>query len=814
MEVPRGEFYLGSLVDPATGKGTGEPLFYESGDLTTHGVIVGMTGSGKTGLGLIFLEEALLQGVPAIILDPKGDMGNLKLVFPEMRPQDFEPWVNEGDARQAGKPTAEFAADTAASWRSGLEGSGISGERIRQLAAGADVTIYTPGSSAGVPLNLLGSLARPSLSWETESETLRGEIESFVTSLLGMAGIDADPLSSREHILLANIIESAWRGGQDLDLGSLIGFVHRPPLRKLGVFDLDVFFPEKDRLAFAMRLNSLAASPSFASWLEGAPLDIGALLRAPDGRPRGSIVYLAHLSDAERQFVVTLILGKLITWMRAQSGTTDLRALLYMDELYGYAPPTENPPSKKPLLTLLKQARAFGVGLLLSTQNPVDLDYKALSNAGTWLIGRLQTEQDKARILDGLRAAAGGVDIADIDRRISALGKRQFVLNSAHESGGPRVMQTRWAISYLRGPLTREQISRLTSDADRTPAPTGPAAAAAPPPGVDTPAAAPAETGDATPVAPPAAAGVPVFYLDAGAPWASEVGATPGGKRLEAAIAARVSLLYDDTQAGIEHREEWEAVYLPLSRHFDASSGVTVDYDDRDFRPEPPPGALYVLPEAPIGDAAYFRQAGAQIKEHLVRERSVEIYRNAALKLFSRVGESQEDFAARCDRAASEMADRDTAELRERMEARIDRVRDAIAAAERQADQLQADTASRGQQELIAGAGAILSVLLGGKANTRSMASRAGRVLGGFSSRRAASTRAAGRREAAEAKVAEKMADLEALEADLAEKITEIDDRWRDAAADIQPVPIGLEKTDVSVTQVALVWIPTSRPGL
>ena len=404
MGAPVGdnEFRLGTTAD-------GEPLALEPRDLTTHGVIVGMTGSGKTGLGLVLLEEALSAGVPVLALDPKGDLGNLLLTFPDLAPASFQPWVNESDARDAGLSVEEYAAKVAAEWKEGLAASGIGPERIQALRDAAELTVYTPGSSAGIPLNLIGSLRAPALSWETEAEALRDEIEGTVTSLLGLVGLQAEPLSSREHVLLSNLVEHAWRGGRDLDLGALIGEIQSPPLRKLGVFELDAFFPPQERTALALKLNALVASPSFAIWGEGAALDPAELLGAP-GRPRAAIVYLAHLSEEERQFAVTLILSKVVTWMRGLSGTSDLRALVYMDEVYGFVPPTAVPPAKKPILTILKQARAYGVGMVLATQNPVDLDYKAMSNAATWLVGRLQTERDKERVLEGLRSAAGGTD--------------------------------------------------------------------------------------------------------------------------------------------------------------------------------------------------------------------------------------------------------------------------------------------------------------------------------------------------------------------------------------------------------------------
>jgi len=466
IDVP-GEFYLGSTAED-------EAVLYEAADLTTHGVIVGMTGSGKTGLGIIALEEALLQRIPTLIIDPKGDMANLLLTFPGMDARDFEPWISEADAERDDMSVSQKAAATADLWKNGLARSGIdAGDRIGRLRSTADFTIYTPGSTSGVPLNVVGSLDAP--TGNVDAETLQDEIDGFTASLLGMVGIKADPISSREHILIANIIHHFWSQGRSLDMGTLIGQIQAPPMRKLGVIDLETFFPPADRMKLALQINGLVASPAFAGWAQGETLDIERMLYQPDGRPRAAIVSIAHLSDDERQFVVTLLLSKVVTWMRSQPGTSDLRALVYMDEVFGFVPPTAAPPSKKPILTILKQARAFGVGLMLSTQNPVDIDYKALSNAGTWMIGRLQTERDQQRLLDGMRSAGGEVDIDALSATIASLDKREFVLHSTRSSA-PKVFSTRWAMSYLAGPMTRDQIGTLMSD--RAPSPV--AAAAAP----------------------------------------------------------------------------------------------------------------------------------------------------------------------------------------------------------------------------------------------------------------------------------------------------------------------------------------------
>ncbi len=821
MERKPGEFYLGHVLDQQ-GERTDQVLAYDATDLTTHGVIVGMTGSGKTGLGIVAIEEALLAGIPVLVLDPKGDMTNLKLTFPGLAAGDFLPWVNEGDAKRADQTPAAFAQAQAELWAGGLTRSGLGSADLQQLRDAGVVTIYTPGSEAGVALNVVGSLAPPSA--DAGAESIREEAAAIASGLLSLVGIEADPLASREHILLSNLVERAWAAGQALDLGTLIAQTMDPPVRKLGVFEVDTFFPPDDRRALALRLNGLVASASFAAWTEGVPLDIATLLHGPDGKPRVSVIYLAHLSDAERQFVVSLVLAKFITWMRAQSGTTDLRALLYMDEIFGFAPPSAEPPSKRGILTLLKQARAYGVGLLLSTQNPVDLDYKAMSNAGTWIVGRLQTERDKERVLEGLRAASGGVDVETLDRMISGLGARQFVLHNTHERGGPALFTTRWAMSYLRGPLTREQIATLEPDhgpgagapsspvsaAAATPEAPGAAAvsAAAAPDAASAPAATAADPADATRVAPAVASGVSVFFADPAVPWLESVGARAGGK-LAPALAARLYLRYDDTKLELDQTDEWEAVLFPLSARVDLEALRHVDYDARDLRTTAPEGALYALTDAPLGEAAFFRDFERDLKDYLVRNSRREVQVNRKLKLASRVDESAEDFARRCDEAAQAQADAEVAKLRDRYDAKIDRVRDAIDRATDRVDVLKTDTSTRRTSEILSTAGDILGAFLGGARTTRSIATGAGRILRGATSRRGQSARTSSRLSTAEGQLADREQDLEELEAELLEEITEVNDRWEAIGRETEVVQVGLEKTDVTVHEVALVWLPT-----
>lgn len=401
ISAKKDTFYLGDQLK------NGQPLLYESKNFTTHAVCVGMTGSGKTGLGIGLIEEAALDNIPAIVIDPKGDMVDLLL-----------------DAKS-------------------------SDEKYRQV----EKVVYTPASESGLPVSILASFAAPSKELMKDKEAIRERVLSTTSGLLGLIGIKADPIKSREHILISTLIHQAWDEGEDLDIAALIDRVQNPPFDTIGALDTDTFYPPKDRKNLSISLNNLLASPGFAAWMEGDPLDIEKLFYNKEGKAKISVLYIAHLSDAERMFFVTLLLNELIAWMRRQSGTSDLRALLYMDEIFGFFPPTATPPSKLPMLTLLKQARAFGVGIVLATQNPVDLDYKGLSNCGTWFIGKLQTERDKSRLLEGLESPT-------LDKLLQDTGKRVFILRSVYQKE-PILFKTRDTFSDLQGPLTLEQIAKL-----------------------------------------------------------------------------------------------------------------------------------------------------------------------------------------------------------------------------------------------------------------------------------------------------------------------------------------------------------------
>jgi hypothetical protein len=807
---------LGALLDASTKERTDQPATIATDDLATHGVIVGMTGSGKTGLGVGLIEECLAAGVPTLLVDPKGDLTNLCLLFETMDGPTFQPWVDEAAARKAGLDVAAFAEQQATAWRTGLESWGIAPDHVAALRRSVDIAVYTPGSSAGLPLNVLGSLAPPPPG--LDAEVVQDEVSGWVSGVLGLLGIAADPVTSREHILLSSIVSDAWGRRETLDLAGVITRIQQPPFRKLGVLELDQVIPAADRAALALRLNGLLAAPGFSTWLAGDPIDIASMMRTADGRPRCAVVTLAHLSDEQRLSTTALLLSKVVTWMRSQSGTSDLRLLLYLDEVAGYLPPVANPATKPVILLLMKQARAFGVGVVLATQNPVDVDYKALSNAGTWLVGRLQTEQDKARLLDGLSSAAGNVDMAATADAIAGLGKRQFLLREAG-SDTPRLMTTRWAMSYLRGPMTREEIAALKQRGFRptgqpepvvsppsAPVPAPPSAPAPAPASTSEPAPTPSTTtsttsptaDDESPVMPAVAKAVGVRYVDPAAPWAAGVGAVPGG-RLEAAAVARVHLRYDEAKVDFVHDEEYEAVLHPLSTADTAGLEqlTQVDFDERDLLEQAPPGARYVLPDARIDTATWWRTLERSLVDLLVRSRTVDVPVNRTLKLAARPGETPEQFQARCRAAADAAADKATAALEAKarrkvaaLHQRLDAARTQLAVAEdRRSQTISADVAST--------VGSMLGGLFGGRQS------------------RASVTAAARRAQTAQDRVssarlkADELADaVAALEAEIAADVAALEAEWAAKAADVDTLSVPLERSDVRVDSLRLAWLP------
>jgi hypothetical protein len=780
-----GAFYLGRRVDPATGRTLPDPVLYDARDLTTHAVCLGMTGSGKTGLCLGLLEEAALDGVPAIAIDPKGDVGNLLLTFPELRAADFRPWVDEDEARRAGRSAEEAAEQTAAAWREGLASWGQDTARIARLRNAADFAIYTPGSDSGLSLSVLRSFSAPPPSLRDVSDALRERIEASVSGLLDLLGIRADPLQSREHILLATLFERAWRGGEDLDLAALVPQVQSPPVARIGVLDLESFYPEKERRELALRLNGLIASPSFEVWTRGEPLDVARLLWTPEGRPRLSVVSIAHLGDAERMFFVTLLLNEMVSWMRAQPGTPSLRAILYMDEIFGFFPPSAAPPSKRPMLTLLKQARAFGLGVVLASQNPVDLDYKGLANAGTWFLGRLQTERDRERVLDGLEGiAAGAWDRAAISTTLAGLRKRVFLLHDVHAKA-PILFETRWTMSYLRGPLTREQIATLMSERKSGAAET-PAAA---------PVAAPAAsvTGESSP--PPLPFEIPQRFAPAGGK----------GFLFRPHLFGRARLRYVSTTLGVD-REEAFSLLAPLDETTGAAPWEAA-------RPAPegaeawpatvPAGARFAaLPKigAPAKRLATWTRA---LGAHLYRTRALVLWQHRALGVISKPEESEGDFRVRAQLVARERRDREVAKLRQRYATKLATLRTRLERTRQRVEREKQETAQQGVQTAISVGATVLGAILGRKAissGTVGRATTAARGVGRIGREQADVARA----QESAAEIERQIADIEAELEAAANAIAPVPDP---TALELEAVPVRPRQADIVVEEVAIVWV-------
>jgi len=809
-------FYLGQEYELAEGQILDQLVHYDARDLTTHAVCLGMTGSGKTGLGIILLEEAALDGVPSLVIDPKGDMTNLLLTFPDLRPEDFRPWVNPDDARRKDMDLDAYAAGIAELWRNGLAGTGQGPDRLRRLKESSEFVIYTPGSSAGRQVSILHTLKAPELSWDTDSELLLDKVESVVSALLALIGIEADPVRSREHILLSNIFQKAWRAGEDLDLAQLIMRVQKPPFTQLGVFPVDTFFPEKDRMELAMLLNGLVASPTFADWIQGQPLDIGGLLHSPSGKPQVSILYIAHLSEAEKQFFVTLLLEQVVSWMRAQSGTTSLRALLYMDEVFGYLPPhPANPPTKKPLLTLLKQARAFGLGLVLATQNPVDLDYKALSNAGTWFIGRMQADRDKQRLLDGLegvQVGTGGTSRAQFDKMISAVQSRVFLLHNVHEKE-PVVFQTRWAMSYLRGPLTRPQVQQLVGEQvlppDTPGAPVPEAVAARPAPRPPEPAAPELPYSRIPPQLPSTVKQVfmlarvslraALSELARDRQWAVRSDADQEGNLVyQPALVGTARLRFAHTQSRQTHTEE-VAYLMPLEGDTADWSQAKVQLETGELEPAPESDAYFAELPSELGTSKDYTTLKKEFDDYLYYNSSVTLWYNPHLKLYSEMGESSKAFQRRCREAAKEALDAEADKLKDKYKGQLDRLEDRLRREERELDEDKVEHSARKQEELLSGVETVFGLLTG---------SRSSRRLSSASRKRRMTRQARADIEESEEVIEDLEKEIEELKAGAQEELEELTEKWAELIDQVEEIEVRPRRADVLINLFALGWLP------
>ncbi|MGE3316549.1 MAG: DUF87 domain-containing protein [Planctomycetaceae bacterium] len=786
-----GAFYLGRLYDMSQQKVEDDILLYDAKDLTTHAVCVGMTGSGKTGLCLALLEEAAIDGIPALVIDPKGDLSNLLLTFPDLKPEDFRPWIDPADATRKGVTPDELAKSTAETWKKGLGQWGQEPARIQKFRDSVDIAVYTPGSTAGLPVSILRSFAAPPAEVQQNAEARKDKISAAVSGLLALLQIDADPLQSREHILLSNILDHAWQEARNPDLPMLIREIQSPPFDKLGVMDLESAFPAKERFGLSMRLNNLVASPGFSAWLQGEPLDIQRMLYTPEGKPRVSILSISHLSDAERMFFVTVFLNEVISWMRAQPGTSSLRALLYMDEVFGFFPPTANPPSKTPMLLLLKQARAFGLGIVLATQNPVDLDYKGLANAGTWFLGRLQTERDKARVLDGLEgasaAAGSSFDRGKMDTILSGLGNRVFLMNNVHDDA-PVVFQTRWVLSYLRGPLTQDQIRGLMQSRKGT---------SAAPAKVDTPAVGLSGAG-ARPVLPP---GVTEVFV-------SGRQLLPKGATLvyKPAVVGKAQVRFAKSGTGID---AWKtlSILAPVDGSVSATlwdEGDVLADEAHEVGSEPEGDCQFAPLPSELSQAKKYTQIATFLKDSLYRTQALKLWTSAALKETSKPGESEGDFRARISHLSREERDRQVEKLRAKFAPKVATLEERKRKALQRVEKEKSQATQSSMQAAISFGTSVLGALFGRKLKSAANVGRA-----------ATSMRSAGRvlREREDIAQAEETVEaidkqIAQLDADFKAETERLEGAAAPEALKLEEIEIKPKKVDINVMQVSLAWVP------
>jgi hypothetical protein len=822
-----GFFYLGKEFSLEDDKLLDQGYLYDASDLTTHGVVFGMTGSGKTGLCIGLLEEAIKEDIPVIIVDPKGDVANLALVFPDQSPDEFKKWVSPTQAQREGKDLDSYAAEVAEKWKKGLNSWGINREHIESLQQKMDLRIFTPGSSAGMPVSIVQGFKAPGAEMARDEEGLLEKIRNTVSALLSLLGISADPLTSQPHILISNIIDHYWRLGRDLSLEELIINIQKPPFQRLGVFEVNQLIDEKERVELAFKINNIIAAPSFRFWKTGMPLSAGRLFEKKEGKVPVNIFYIAHLSDNERMFFLSLLLNEIVDWIRKQPGATDLKYLFYMDEIYGYLPPyPQNPPSKNPLMILMKQARAFGLGVVLVTQNPKDIDYKALTNTGTWFIGKLQAEMDRERVMEGLRgildASGDSLDTTEINNLISSLKKRVFLVKNVHESG-VKLFNTRWAISYLAGPLTREQIKDLMLTEKAVPQqvpvpppvpPPGVGAAQvppympsfapphppySPPPPVPSAGPPPVPTGGPPPVTPPVPtrsdllpfapqAETPIEYL-------YESSADSRGKFYSPYLYLQGELIFDDNQLGVYVRKKYFDS-VPMEANIDWRESQ-LEETEVEYSSEPDPGVMgYETLKTKLNYSA-LRRMQSLFKNYLFSQQVLSLLINRNLKLVSEVDESEEAFRTRCRDVVEKTIDKEIEKLKDTYERKIERLEDRIEREKIKVQRLKKEARSKRTEEFLSIGESVLGMVLGGK-SVRGLATAA--------RRRRSSASASDRAKLGKTKLSQLEEDILELQEELEDKIADIEDKYYEKADKVEPFDLRLEKEDIIIARQSILW--------
>jgi len=762
-----GLFYLGRDIDKATQEASDALTLLKNKNFTTHAAIIGMTGSGKTGLGIGLIEEAAIDNIPSILIDPKGDMGNLLLTDPKFDPKSFEPWV-EDEARNKEKDVSEYAKGIASMWQEGIKRDHQDETRVAKLHA-VEKTIYTPGSSSGVSVNILSSLESPSSEVLDDADTFASYLKSTVSSLLSLINVEANPISSKEYLLIAQILADRWLRGESISLEELIGSIISPSFDKIGVLPLETFYSQNKRFSLATKFNAIIASPTFSAWLEGEDLDIQKLLYDENGKAKVAIFSISHLNDAERMFFVTLLLNKYIAWMRRGSGTSALKALLYMDEIYGYFPPSKNPPSKEPMMLLLKQARAFGTGVILSTQNPVDLDYKGLSNIGTWFIGRLQTSQDIERVIDGLGGKVGAsYSKSEIKDLLANLKKRTFFLKSAHLED-IRVFSTRWVMSYMKGPLKGNEIAKLMANKKINK--------------LQTLMKTTVKDSDFK----------EFVTLDSNINQRFVIDVT-GQNKFRANLQAKVEIHYFNQSKNIDENEE-----LCLSLELYEDDPINWENAENiescpNFSKAEPSNASYTKLSSKISQDKGLKKTKKELIDWIYKNKRLALFKTTSPRLTSTANESLGDFKVRLKDILDDKKEKDIDKLQERYEKkektlmkRLQRAQDKVEKEEADASKSMIDTGI-----------AVLGALFGRRSSAK---------LGRAFSRGSRALKERGDIGRAEEALAEIHEDIELLAEELEEKIDELSDKYDVDNVEIQDASMKPKKSDIDVEEISLIWV-------